>query len=64
VRTRDRAAATTAAIIQIIIDAQRKWLDGEAVSFSDVRAEVCAYLRDDYADIQQQTLSEIRPLDD
>jgi len=51
----DRAAVVTTAVLQIV---------REAVNSASVRAAVEAALREEFADIQQQTISQIRPEDE
>jgi hypothetical protein len=61
---RDRAAAVTAAILQITGDALRARLNGELTAAARVRIQVADLLRDEFADVAQQAASEIRLQDE
>jgi hypothetical protein len=63
-RHADRAAVVTTAILQIIRRELRAWVDREGADLAGVRAAIETGLREEVADIQQQTLTEIRPNDE
>lgn len=60
VAARDRAAVVTTAIIQIVVSALRRWNAGDLADLASVRAEIAATLREEFADVEQQVLNEIR----
>jgi hypothetical protein len=55
---RDRAYAAAGTIIAIVVDALRQWLHGEPVSLTDVRGQVAAVLRDEFAEIKREAAGE------
>ena len=57
----DRAAVVTTAVLATICNALRDWIDrGAAAGLADVRAEIEALLREEFADVAHTTIHEIR----
>ena len=63
-RHADRAAVATTAILQIVRDALTAWVDRDRADLARVRTAIETVLREEFADIQQQTLTEIRREDE
>ena len=60
VAARDRAAVVTTAIIQIVVSALRRRNAGDLAALASMRAEIAATLREEFAEVEQQVLNEIR----
>ena len=56
---RDRAAAVTTAVIQVLRGAQVAWFDGQDVGIAAVRSEIERTLRNEFEEIARQTRDEI-----
>src|SRR5262245_31315533 len=61
--TQDRAHVVATQILQMFSAALRAWfLHGHPFSRAELYAEIADVLRDEFYDVQQATINEIRPL--
>ena len=60
---RNRAAIVATAVIQVICNALRNWIDGDTHALA-VRAAIEDLLHDEFQDVERTTRSEIRSEDE